>query len=161
MLSPFIVERGGGMEWYCCKWPLPLLFCCTMTILLLSSSAQPREPVNARPSELSLFISLSTELGMLFLRAKIPFRFSLLRLMRVHLPRHTTASVGNHRETRKLSFRNDFTVTRLSNLRSRSLPEYNYSLPHPLPPSASVRPDVLPESSSQNLLGKERKLLLE
>ena len=79
-------SRGerGGMEWYCCKWPLPLLFCCTMTILLLSSPSQPREPANARPSELSLFISLSTELGKLFLRAKIPFRFSLPRSMRVH-----------------------------------------------------------------------------
>ena len=85
-------SRGerGGMEWYCCKWPLPLLFCCTMTILLLSSPSQPREPANARPSELSLFISLSTELGKLFLRAKIPFRFSLPRPMRVHLPRGTT-----------------------------------------------------------------------
>ena len=103
-------SRGerGGMEWYCCKWPLPLLFCCTMTILLLSSPSQPREPANARPSELSLFISLSTELGKLFLRAKIPFRFSLPRSMRVHLPRGTTRlSGGKHRETRKLSFRND------------------------------------------------------
>ena len=59
-------------------------FATTMTILLLSSPSHSpcqRKP-NVRPSELSLFISLSAELGMLFLPAKIPLRFSHPCLMR-------------------------------------------------------------------------------
>ena len=81
-LSPFHrrEEKRSEMEWYCCKWPLPLLFCCNNDNFIAfqpRTRTLPSLPTKVRPSELSLFISLSTELWMLFLGAKILFRFSL------------------------------------------------------------------------------------
>ena len=79
-------EERGGMEWHCCKWPLPLLFCYNNDNFIafqpLSLSLPKEAKCSVRPSELSLFISLSAELGMLFLPAKIPLRFSRPCLMR-------------------------------------------------------------------------------
>ena len=95
LLSPFIVERSG-MEWYCCKWPLPplpLLFCYNNDNFIAFqplTCALPGELANVRPSELSLFISLSTELGCFFREQKSPSG-SLFLVRCVHLPCHITA----------------------------------------------------------------------
>ena len=83
--SPFIVERReAGWSGIVVSGLFLSCFATTMTILLLSSPSHSpcqRKP-NVRPSELSLFISPSAELGMLFLPAKIPLRFSHPCLMR-------------------------------------------------------------------------------
>ena len=77
-------EERGGWSGIVVSGLFLSCFATTMTILLLSSPSHSpcqRKP-NVRPSELSLFISLSAEFGMLFLPAKIPLRFSHPCLMR-------------------------------------------------------------------------------
>ena len=77
-------EREAGWSGIVVSGLFLSCFATTMTILLLSSPSHSpcqRKP-NVRRGELSLFISLSAEFGMLFLPAKIPLRFSHPCLMR-------------------------------------------------------------------------------
>lgn len=158
-LSPFHrrEEKRSEMEWYCCKWPLPPLFCCNNDNFIAfqpRTRTLPSLPTKVRPSELSLFISLSTELWMLFPGAKIPFRFSLPCSMRpFDMFHYSVKTQGTISTVLPQLF---LCVIRLPLAYDIHSLTQNIITPFHI---LFLRPDVVPESSSQNLLEEGRKLL--
>ena len=140
LLSPFIVERGGGMEWYCCKWPLPLLFCYNNDNFIAFqplSLSLPKEAKCSTERAFSFYLALGRAWNAFSASKNIPqvlsslFDASIshvtLRWNDPGLPERYPSVISSSLDLQ---------------LNPQLVSEYNYSHPYPPPSSASGLSDV-------------------